>query len=66
MPSYEKNTVTKDMFFFKRGNKQMTNDFLIPSYINVGWMALIGPESRQRSVYVIYDITYYNIRNSNI
>lgn len=46
MPSYEKNAVTKDMFFFKSGNKQMTNDFLIPSYINVGWMALIGPESR--------------------
>lgn len=46
MSSYEKNTATRDMFFFKSGNKQMTNDFLIPSYINVGWMALIGPESR--------------------
>lgn len=46
MSSYEKNTATKDMFFFKSGNKQMTNDFLIPSYRNEGWMALIGSESR--------------------
>lgn len=41
---YEKNIVIKDMFFFKCGNKQMINDFLIFFYINVGQMVLIGFE----------------------
>lgn len=44
MSSYEKNTATKDMLFFS--NVEIKDDFLIPSYINVGWMALIGSESR--------------------